>query len=150
MPATACGFNSRFGHALATPTFDSARSWPYGSVTCEVYTRRLRLTARPAAPVGPQVLCLSYRGRGDTHSHRGGEPLPHVCHGVHQRIDIARIVVHIETRPRRRVDAERAHERLRAMMSRANGDVLGVEQLRQIVRMHVAPRDAHQPAASLS
>src|SRR5580698_2142001 len=58
MPATACGFESRFGHAHAK-LFDSAGSPKYCLLTCQVHARRLRLTPNPARPTGPRGLCLS-------------------------------------------------------------------------------------------
>lgn len=51
MPATACGFESRFGHAL---NHDLTRRmvWPIVRVLAR-RTRQLRLAAEPAAPTGP-------------------------------------------------------------------------------------------------
>ena len=56
-PATACGFESRFGHAL-TPTFDSAIPSVYYFITCQAHIRQFRLTAKPAEPIGLRALCL--------------------------------------------------------------------------------------------
>ena len=54
-PATVCGFESRFAHALPD-TFDSANRSGYDSITCQVYVCQLRLDAKPAEPTGPRVL----------------------------------------------------------------------------------------------
>src|SRR6266566_4886748 len=82
----------------------------------------------------------SYRGRGKRLS-RDAEKLASFPHRRDERVDVVHAVIDIKGRPRSRRDAQSAHQRLCAMMTRANADPVAIEDRRQIVWMNVAVRE---------
>ena len=63
-----------------------------------------------------------------------------------QPLDVLRRVVDREGRPRRRRDAEPAHQRLRTVMSRAHAHPEPAEDLADVVRVRALEREGHQRA----
>src|SRR5688572_31519748 len=67
-------------------------------------------------------------------------------HAFDQRIDVAAIVVHVERRTSPGAYVEPPHQRLRAVVTRTNADPVAIEDGREVVRMHVTQRKAHDAA----
>src|SRR3954468_8329256 len=65
-----------------------------------------------------------------------------------QTLDVFGDRVQVEARARRRRNTEARHQRLRAVVARANGDVLPVEDLRDVVRVHVLELEADDAGAA--
>src|SRR5687767_8166413 len=68
----------------------------------------------------------------------------------YERVDVGLVVVHVEGRARGGWHVEPPHQRLRAVVAGADADAGAVENCREIVRMHVAEREADHAAALLS
>src|SRR6478735_7133912 len=64
-------------------------------------------------------------------------------------VDVVRDRVEVEARARRGGDAEARHQRLRAVVARANRDVLPVEDLRDVVRVHALELEADDAGAAV-
>src|SRR5439155_15305399 len=62
--------------------------------------------------------------------------LDHVAYPSRELVDVLRCVVEVEARTVRRGNAEPAHQRLAAMVTRADGDRVEIENLRDVVWMH--------------
>src|SRR5512141_2967657 len=77
------------------------------------------------------------------------ENLSCLVNAFDESVDVRRIVVDVERSSRRSRNVEPAHQRLRAVMAGTNADTIAVENGREIVRMHIAHREAHDSAAFL-
>ena len=62
--------------------------------------------------------------------------LPHAPERAHQRVDLVASVVHRQRCARGRGHAEAIHDRLRAVMTGADGDALAIHDRPDVVRVH--------------
>jgi hypothetical protein len=78
---------------------------------------------------------------------RYAEPLADLSYRAHERVDLVLVVVDPHRRSNRRRFANPLRERLRAMMPCAHADLLRVEELRHVVRVHAFDGETHRTAA---
>ena len=77
---------------------------------------------------------------------RDAEESPHARERLDEPVDLVVGRVHVGARPRRRGDAERAVQGLRAVVADAHDDAGLVEELADVVGVHPVDRDATSPA----
>src|SRR5712691_6053147 len=65
----------------------------------------------------------------------------------HQRVDVVDVVIDVERRPCGRRHSQATHQRLGAMMARANTDAVFIQDRREIVRVNVTVREWHDARA---
>src|SRR3954451_14366795 len=73
---------------------------------------------------------------------RQPEVVPHAGERLEEGVDLGRSGVEVHARPRARTDAEAPVDRLRAVVTDADGDTGGVEHLPDVVRVHTIDDDA--------
>src|SRR6201988_2947587 len=78
------------------------------------------------------------------------EQFPRLPERAYERVDVVHVIIDVEGSASRRRHAQPPHQRLRAVMTRANTDAVAVENRREIVRMHVAVREWNHSGAMLA
>src|SRR3954468_2793682 len=77
------------------------------------------------------------------------ERVLHLVKTRDEPVDVLGQRIEVEARARRRGDPEARHQRLRAVVARANGDILPVEDLCDVVRMHVLQLEADDAGTAI-
>src|SRR6478736_9070903 len=107
---------------------------------CSSSLMRARVPA--AAPAKPAPPLPGGLRRAYARSRSCPERLLHLVEPGDQPIDVVGNRIEIEARARRRGDAEPCHQGLRAVVARADGDALPVEDLRDVVGVHALEPEA--------